>query len=66
MSVYTELNEACRMAGTNLNKICSKEGIDRSILERWKKNDPKSIRIYKKLTAAIEQSKVERVNPEHD
>lgn len=50
----TILKTKAAAAGTNLTAMCDQEGIDRSILERWKKNVPKSLMTYFRLLNAIE------------
>lgn len=52
--IVTELKTKAAAAGTNLTAICDKEGIDRSTLERWKKNIPKPLMTYFRLLNAIE------------
>ena len=50
----TTLKTKAAAAGTNLTKICEEQGIDRSVVERWKKNVPKSLMTYFQLLNAIE------------
>lgn len=52
-NIYDEINAACKAAGTNLTKVCREANVDRSTLTRWKTEDPKSIRIYRRLLATI-------------
>lgn len=50
----TTLKTKAAAAGTNLTAICDQENIDRSTVERWKKNVPKSLVTYFRLINAIE------------
>lgn len=52
-NIFKELEDACKAAGTNLTKVCRAAGVDRSTLTRWQKEEPKSIRIYRKMLAHI-------------
>lgn len=53
----TVLKTKAAAAGTNLTRICDEEGIDRSGIERWKKNVPKALVTYQRLLNAIENHK---------
>jgi len=45
----------CIEKGTSLNAICNKLGIDRELLTRWEKEEPKSLRLAKQIDQAIKQ-----------
>lgn len=45
----------CIEKGTSLNAICNKLGIDRELLTRWEKEEPKSLRLAKRIDQAIKQ-----------
>jgi transposase-like protein len=45
----------CIEKGTSLNAICKKVGIDREVLTRWERQEPKSLRLAKQIDEAIEQ-----------
>ena len=47
------LKAECKAAGTNLNEVCKEAGYKRSIVERWKKTPPKTLRIISDLRAVI-------------
>lgn len=40
-------------AGTNLTEVCRNAGVDRSMIERWKKNVPKALITYELLNEEI-------------
>lgn len=60
-NVYTELEEACKLAGTNLTKVCRAAGVPRSTIERWKVN-PRTVVIYRKIMVEIERAKIAKFN----
>ena len=45
----------CIEKGTSLNAICNRLGIDRELLTRWEKEEPKSLRIAKQIDKEIKQ-----------
>ena len=54
---YNHLQKLCTQAGTNLAQICRDANLDRSVLERWKKEEPKTLIILASLLKAIEERK---------
>lgn len=59
-NIYNSLEMLCRESGTNLTKACRAAGVNRSTVQRWKEKEPNTIRLYRKLIAAIEKYNVER------
>lgn len=55
--IFTELEAAAKAAGSNLSEVCRVANVDRSVLERWKAKNPKSLDIVNSLRAAIEKIK---------
>jgi len=53
-NIYGSLKAMCEEAGTDLTQVCREAGIDRSIPERWKDKNPKTLEIVVKLIQAIE------------
>lgn len=45
----------CVDHGTSLNAICKKVGVDRVLLTRWEKAEPKSLRLAKQIADAIDK-----------
>ena len=52
-AILTDLNKDEK--GTSLNAICNKLGIDRELLTRWERAEPKSLRLAKQIDQAIEE-----------
>jgi hypothetical protein len=62
-NIYETLKRKCKRAGTDLTQVCRDAGIDRSIPERWKKENPKTLDIVVKLLQAIENKQKEIIIP---
>lgn len=56
--IFDQLDTAAKNAGTNLTEVCRLANVDRSVVERWKGKNPKSLDIFNRLIAAIEQQKL--------
>ena len=56
-NVFDSLSQACTEAGIPLQHVCREAGVDRSVVEKWKKGDPKSVRTIDALTEALEKLK---------
>ncbi|MBL4809043.1 MAG: hypothetical protein JKY43_03170 [Phycisphaerales bacterium] len=52
---YKDIKERADKIGVKLSLVCRKAGVDRSTLERWKLNDPKSIRKLNALNDALDK-----------
>jgi hypothetical protein len=61
-NVYDEISQACTDAGIPLQHVCREAGVDRSVLERWKKENPKSIKILNALSKALDKLKHAKSN----
>lgn len=57
MNVYEEIKKQCDELGISISSICKEAQVDRQLVERWKKGDPKSIEIYKKLKEVLTKKK---------
>lgn len=64
-NIFEQLEKQCKEAGTNLTKVCRAAGVSRTVPVRWKVKEPKTIRIYRALLAAIPQP-VNRVETKGD
>ena len=53
-NIFKSLRDACTQAGTNLTEACKVAGVERSTVERWKTNEPATIKNIRKVEAAIE------------
>lgn len=49
MLSLSDLKTMCAERGTSLNRVCEDLNINRSLLSRWEKKEPKSILIYNKI-----------------
>lgn len=59
-NIYATLNKLAAEAGTNLTQVCRDADVDRSILERWKSETPKTIKILDRILNAIEKAKADK------
>lgn len=55
--IYSSLKSQCEALGISLSKLCREADVDRSVLERWRRSEPKSIRTYNALVEALEKFK---------
>lgn len=55
---YNSLLVGCAKAGISVAKLCREAKVDRSVLVRWKNEEPKSIKTYLKLKETIERLSV--------
>lgn len=51
--IYDQLKKRCAAAGIDLTQLCNEAVVDRSILERWKQKDPKTVQILNQLDKAL-------------
>lgn len=51
---YKSLRIRCAQLGTDLTKLCRKAGVNRSALDKWSKQEPKTLVTLKRLNAALE------------
>lgn len=56
-TLYASLKAECDAAGLKLGTVCRVAGIDRSLMERWKKKDPKTIEVANLLRDTINKLK---------
>lgn len=54
---YNSLVVGCAHAGISIARLCREADVDRSVLVRWKREEPKSIRTYLKLKETLERLK---------
>lgn len=60
MSVYEEIKKDCDEVGITVHALCLEAKVDRQIIQRWSKEDPKSIKIYKQIKNTIAELKAVR------
>ena len=52
-NAYSHLNEMCKTKGVSLHSVCLEAKVNRSLLEKWKRKNPKTIEIYFALLEAV-------------
>jgi hypothetical protein len=57
MTAYEEIKNGCDDLGISITSICRDQKINRDLIQRWKNEDPKSIKVYKQLMKAINEKK---------
>lgn len=58
---YEEIKTECVRKGVSLRELTARAGVSLKTVERWKKADPLSIEVYRKLTATL--SEIEATPP---
>lgn len=56
-NTYSSLKSECDSLGISISQLCREADVDRSVVERWKSKDPKSIEILNSLKGALERIK---------
>jgi transposase-like protein len=69
-NIYQEIVRLSEDSGLNLTQLCRQVNVSRSVLERWKKETPKSLAILSKMLKVIDSAKerssnVVKVNEKH-
>ncbi len=54
-NIARSLEIECAKAGTNITEVCRIAGVQRSTVQRWKEEDPKTIQVVRRLMEIIEQ-----------
>lgn len=49
MTSLSDLKQMCAERGVSLGQIFDDMGINRSVLSRWEKKEPKSVQTYQKI-----------------
>jgi hypothetical protein len=57
MNVYDEIKKDCEEVGITVHALCLEAKVDRQIIQRWSKEDPKSIKIYKQIKDKLKELK---------
>jgi len=52
-NVIISLEVRCVKSGINLTQLCEQAGVDRDLIGRWQKEEPKSLQILRKLSEAM-------------
>jgi hypothetical protein len=53
--VYEDLKVCCDELGITLSDLCRETKVDRNLVQRWSKKNPKSIEIYFKLQEGLKE-----------
>lgn len=56
-NLYKELITKCAEVGSNLSEVCKDAGVTRMTVQAWKRKEPKTITILRKLEAEIAKKK---------
>lgn len=56
-NIFDFLEAKCKAAGTNLTQVCRQANVERSGLERWKKENPKTLNTVAELIKVIDEIK---------
>lgn len=59
-NAYKIIENACQQAGISILDACNAAGVNRSIPERWKTENPKTLNIFAKLIEAIAKEGAKR------
>jgi transcriptional regulator with XRE-family HTH domain len=59
-NIATSLKVRCAKVGTTLKEVCDRAGVSPATIHNWRKNEPHSLRIYRGLSAAIEDIEKEK------
>lgn len=54
-NIVTTLRVRCARSKISLAKVCAKAGVNRQLLTKWEKEEPKSFKILKSLEAVLDQ-----------
>ncbi len=52
---YKSVVFGCQNAGISIAKLCRTADVSQSVIQRWKREEPLSIKIYRKLMKALEE-----------
>jgi lambda repressor-like predicted transcriptional regulator len=62
-TTYDILRNRCKAAGISLTKLCKEAGVNRSVLEDWKRSEPKTLRILQAFEAVLSRIESNHVDP---
>lgn len=51
--VYDYIAFTAAQHGVSISEVCRQADVDRSVVERWKEDDPKSIQTFRKLQTVL-------------
>lgn len=59
--VYDRIKKRSMDLGMNLSELCVNAGVQRQVLERWRKSNPKSVVLLQKLELTLDSIETERL-----
>lgn len=59
-NLSTSLEVECAKAGTNFTEVCKEAGVNRSTLQRWKSQEPKTFIEIRKILTAIHNRRAKK------
>lgn len=60
---YNSLRVRCAELGTDLTKVCRKAGVNRSALDKWSRQEPKTLETLHRINAALDLIAAEQGYP---
>lgn len=58
------LKQRCKASGITIKELCERAGVTTATLRNWEKEEPKTIRLAKKLEQTMEAIEQERTKQE--
>ena len=65
-NIAKSLEADCGTVGISLRALCKEAGVDKSIISRWKKNEPLTIQNLRKLQAVIDSKRAPAAHDDKD
>ena len=65
-NIAKSLEADCTAAGISLRALCKEAGVDKSIISRWKKGEPLTIRNLRKLQAVVDSKRAPAAQDDKD
>lgn len=58
-TTYEVIRNRCKRAKISLTKLCREAGVNRSVLEDWKRSEPKTLRILHAFNEVLLQAELD-------
>jgi transcriptional regulator with XRE-family HTH domain len=65
-NIAISLKTDCEAVGISLRALCKEAGVDKSIISRWAKDEPLTIRNLRKLQAVIDSKRAPAAQDDKD
>lgn len=56
-TLHDYVKRECEEAGISIYRLCKESGTNRSVVEQWKKSDPKTIQVLRRMQEVINKHK---------